>query len=124
MDIAFLGLGRMGRELVPHLIDAGHRVTAWNRSPGPAETIGRRGARVAGSAAEAVEEAEVVVTVLFVVNLLIRWSADDDEVSIVGFILSLLGLAALGASGWLGGKLAYHYGVRVADEMTQSEGFR
>jgi len=24
----------------------------------------------------------------------------------------------------LGGKLAYHYGVRVADERTQSEGFR
>jgi 3-hydroxyisobutyrate dehydrogenase len=65
MDIAFLGLGRMGRELVPHLIDAGHRVTAWNRSPGPTEAIGRRGARIAGSAAEAVEGAEVVVSVLF-----------------------------------------------------------
>jgi len=24
----------------------------------------------------------------------------------------------------LGGKLAYHYGVRVADEGTQGEGFR
>ncbi|GAA4150396.1 NAD(P)-dependent oxidoreductase [Leifsonia shinshuensis] len=65
MDIAFLGLGRMGRELVPHLIDAGHIVTVWNRSPGPAETIGRRGARVAGSAAEAVAGADAVVSVLF-----------------------------------------------------------
>jgi len=65
MDIAFLGLGRMGRELVPHLIDAGHRVTAWNRSPGPTEAVGRRGARIAGSAADAVEGAQVVVTVLF-----------------------------------------------------------
>ena len=65
MDIAFLGLGRMGRELVPHLIDAGHRVTVWNRSPEAAETIGRRGARVAGSASEAVAEADVVVSVLF-----------------------------------------------------------
>lgn len=65
MDIAFLGLGRMGRELVPHLIDAGHRVTVWNRSPEAAETIGRRGARVAGSAAEAVAEVDVVVSVLF-----------------------------------------------------------
>lgn len=65
MDIAFLGLGRMGRELVPHLIDAGHRVTAWNRSPGPAETIGRRGARIAASAAEAVEGADAVISVLF-----------------------------------------------------------
>ena len=64
------------------------------------------------------------VTVLFLVNLLLRWSADDDEVSIVGLILSIVGLGALGVSGWLGGKLAYHYGVRVADERTQAEGFR
>ncbi|MDY0909394.1 DUF2231 domain-containing protein [Microbacterium sp. CFBP9034] len=65
------------------------------------------------------------VTALFVINLLVRWSADDDdEVSILGFILSLVGLAALGVSGWLGGKLAYHYGVRVADERKQAEGFR
>jgi uncharacterized membrane protein len=64
------------------------------------------------------------VTVLFVVNLIVRWTADDDEVSVIGFILSIIGLAALGVSGWLGGKLAYHYGVRVADERTQSEGFR
>lgn len=64
------------------------------------------------------------VTVLFVVNLLVRRSADDDEVSLVGFVLSLVGLAALGVSGWLGGKLAYHYGVRVADERTQAEGFQ
>jgi 3-hydroxyisobutyrate dehydrogenase len=65
MDIAFLGLGRMGRELVPHLIDAGHRVTVWNRSPEAAETIGRRGASVAESAGEAVTEVDVVVSVLF-----------------------------------------------------------
>ncbi|MGH1522764.1 NAD(P)-dependent oxidoreductase [Leifsonia sp. L25] len=65
MDIAFLGLGRMGRELVPHLIDAGHTVTVWNRSPEPAETIGRRGAHVAASAADAVAAAGTVVSVLF-----------------------------------------------------------
>jgi 3-hydroxyisobutyrate dehydrogenase len=65
MDIALLGLGRMGRELVTHLIDAGHQVTAWNRSPGPTETVGRRGARIASSPAEAVEGADAVLTVLF-----------------------------------------------------------
>jgi len=64
------------------------------------------------------------VTVLFLINLLVRWAADDDEVSILGFILSIVGLGALSFSGWLGGKLAYHYGVRVADESTQAEGFR
>ncbi|WP_106814243.1 DUF2231 domain-containing protein [Microbacterium timonense] len=64
------------------------------------------------------------VTVLFIINLLVRLSADEDDVSIVGFILSIVGLAALGVSGWLGGKLAYRYGVRVADERTQMEGYR
>jgi len=38
--------------------------------------------------------------------------------------LSAAALAALAVSGFLGGKLAYRYGVRVADETTQSEGFR
>src|SRR4051812_27718474 len=39
-------------------------------------------------------------------------------------VLSLCCLAVLGASGFLGGKLAFRYGVRVADEATQAEGFR
>lgn len=37
--------------------------------------------------------------------------------------LSAVSLAALAVSGFLGGKLAYRYGVRVADEVTQAAGF-
>ncbi|MBO2465470.1 DUF2231 domain-containing protein [Actinomadura violacea] len=37
--------------------------------------------------------------------------------------LSAVSLAVLAVSGYLGGKLAYRYGVRVADETTQDEGF-
>lgn len=61
---------------------------------------------------------------LFAVNLIVRFLGDDDEVSIVGLVLTLIALAALSMSGWLGGKLAYTYGVRVADERAQDEGFR
>ncbi|ETK36405.1 DUF2231 domain-containing protein [Microbispora sp. ATCC PTA-5024] len=39
-------------------------------------------------------------------------------------LLSAACLVLLGVSGYLGGKLAYHYGVRVADETTQAAGFR
>jgi len=39
-------------------------------------------------------------------------------------VLSVVALLALGVSGALGGKLAYHYGVRVAAEADQAEGFR
>jgi uncharacterized membrane protein len=37
--------------------------------------------------------------------------------------LSAVSLAALAVSGYLGGKLAYRYGVRVADESTQATGY-
>ena len=63
------------------------------------------------------------VMLLFVVSLIIRLSS-PDAIPAAGVIVSVCGLAVLGASGWLGGKLAYHYGVRVADEQTQREGFR
>jgi uncharacterized membrane protein len=66
----------------------------------------------------------VTVVVLFVVGLGVRASGDIDESSVAGFVLSLVAVSLLGASGWLGGKLAYHYGVRVASEQTQQEGFR
>jgi uncharacterized membrane protein len=38
--------------------------------------------------------------------------------------LSAAALTALGVSGYLGGRLAYRYGVRVAAESVQAEGFR
>jgi uncharacterized membrane protein len=37
--------------------------------------------------------------------------------------LSGVSLAALAVSGYLGGKLSYQYGIRVADEQTQARGF-
>lgn len=64
------------------------------------------------------------VMVIFAIGLIIRLASDDDEVNVWAFILSLVAIAALGISGWLGGKLSYRYGVRVADEATQAEGFR
>ena len=39
------------------------------------------------------------------------------------FILSGVALAVLALAGWLGGMLAYRYGVRVADEETQLTGY-
>lgn len=53
MDIGFIGLGAMGAAMARNLVGAGHAVTVWNRSPGPAEALGEAGARVATSAAEA-----------------------------------------------------------------------
>ena len=67
----------------------------------------------------------LAVTVAYAVNFLWRHGgyADQGQVAIGPLVLSLFSVAALGASGYLGGKLAYRYGVRVADEQTQAEGF-
>jgi uncharacterized membrane protein len=63
------------------------------------------------------------VTAAYIINFLLRDSA-ARRVSWGLLVLSLVSLAALAVSGYLGGKLAYRYGVRVADESTQSEGYR
>ena len=60
---------------------------------------------------------------LFTISFFLRLGGDNEEFSFLPFIFSLVGYAIVGASGYLGGKLAYHYGVRVADEKTQSRGF-
>jgi uncharacterized membrane protein len=65
----------------------------------------------------------LAVTAAFAVDF--AWRLGDSE-SATGWgrlALSVVGVAVLAVSGALGGKLAYHYGVRVADEETQLAGF-
>jgi len=47
MHIGFIGLGAMGKAMVENLLEKGHAVTVWNRSPGPAAELAARGAIVA-----------------------------------------------------------------------------
>jgi 3-hydroxyisobutyrate dehydrogenase-like beta-hydroxyacid dehydrogenase len=53
MDVGFLGLGRMGRAMALTLVEAGHRVRVWNRSPEAAEALRAEGAEPVATAAEA-----------------------------------------------------------------------
>lgn len=66
----------------------------------------------------------LVAVGLFAVGFAVRRSQGYDETGGLPLLLSVVALALLGVSGWLGGMLAYRYGVRVADEQTQAEGFR
>lgn len=65
----------------------------------------------------------LVVTVAFAVSFVLRRGDTDDEVSVGLVALSVVVLAVLGLSGWLGGKLTYRYGVRVVEEDFQADGF-
>jgi 3-hydroxyisobutyrate dehydrogenase len=62
MNIAFLGTGIMGAPMARHIAAAGHDVTVWNRTREKAEGI--EGVSVADTPADAVKDAEVVVTML------------------------------------------------------------
>jgi 3-hydroxyisobutyrate dehydrogenase-like beta-hydroxyacid dehydrogenase len=85
MEIGFIGLGAMGAGIARNLIKGGHQVTAWNRSPGPLETIKRDGAKAAATPADAMK-GEMVFSML----------ANDAALEHVGFAGPLLKEAAPG----------------------------
>ena len=62
--VAFIGLGKMGLPMARNLLQAGHELVAFDVDPGARAAAGEAGAKVAGSAADAVAGAEVVITML------------------------------------------------------------
>ncbi|TFW06225.1 NAD(P)-dependent oxidoreductase [Oxalobacteraceae bacterium OM1] len=62
--IAFLGIGLMGRPMATRLLRAGYPLTAWNRTPDKAAVLADEGARVAADPADAVRDADLVITML------------------------------------------------------------
>jgi 3-hydroxyisobutyrate dehydrogenase-like beta-hydroxyacid dehydrogenase len=75
MNVAFIGLGKMGAGMARNVLRAGHTLSVFNRSREKAEALAREGARVASSPADACRDAEVVLTML----------ADDHAVEDVVF---------------------------------------
>jgi uncharacterized membrane protein len=66
----------------------------------------------------------LTATTLFAIGFAIRDSEPTGSVPAMPMVLSGAALLALGATGYLGGTLAYRYGVRVVDETTQSDGYQ
>lgn len=63
-SVAVLGLGAMGHAFAANLLKADFRVSVWNRSPGKADDLVANGARLADSAADAVNDAQAVIVML------------------------------------------------------------
>jgi 3-hydroxyisobutyrate dehydrogenase-like beta-hydroxyacid dehydrogenase len=62
--VAVVGLGEMGRRFAARLLDTGHRVVVWNRTPERAAELVELGAEQAESPADATRRAEAVLTVV------------------------------------------------------------
>jgi 3-hydroxyisobutyrate dehydrogenase len=64
MRIAFIGLGHMGGPMAVNLVNAGHDVVGFDLVEAATAAARAAGVAIAGSAAEAVGDAEVVITML------------------------------------------------------------
>ncbi|MBS0412395.1 MAG: 3-hydroxyisobutyrate dehydrogenase, partial [Proteobacteria bacterium] len=64
MTIAFIGLGNMGGGMAANLVKAGHAVIAFDLVPAALDKARANGCQVAASAAEAVADADTVITML------------------------------------------------------------
>ncbi|MFZ2308447.1 MAG: NAD(P)-dependent oxidoreductase [Rhodoferax sp.] len=88
MKIAILGIGLMGFPMGRRLCEAGHHIHVWNRTEHKAQRLAPLGAMVHAQPADAVRDADLVITML-------------DNGAVVGHVLFDLGVAAAMKSGSL-----------------------
>ena len=62
--IAFIGLGIMGLPMAKNLVNAGFTVRGFNRTPAKAEALAEAGGQAAATIAEAVDGADVIITMV------------------------------------------------------------
>ncbi|MFR0356611.1 NAD(P)-dependent oxidoreductase [Streptomyces sediminimaris] len=65
LTVSVLGTGIMGAAMARNIARAGHTVRVWNRTVAKAEPLAADGAQVCGSPAEAVRDADVILTMLY-----------------------------------------------------------
>ncbi len=64
MKVGFIGIGRMGQVMARRLIEAGHDVAVFDRTPAKAESLTPAGAKLTRSIAEAARYGQAVFTML------------------------------------------------------------
>src|SRR5271168_3242091 len=64
MKVGFIGLGRMGQAMARRLLDAGHEVAVFNRTPEKLRPLADAGAKVVGTMAEASQYGDAVFSML------------------------------------------------------------
>jgi 3-hydroxyisobutyrate dehydrogenase len=65
LTVSVLGTGIMGAAMARNIARAGHTVRAWNRTRAKAEPLAADGAHIAATPAQAVQDADVVLTMLY-----------------------------------------------------------
>ncbi|MDP3973232.1 MAG: decarboxylating 6-phosphogluconate dehydrogenase [Candidatus Daviesbacteria bacterium] len=117
MRIGFIGLGRMGKNIVLHLLEGGIEVVAWNRSPEPREELGKEVKNLKGS-----ENLTIVETIDELVKSLetprIIWLMVSAEAMDV-VLSDLISKLAKGDLVVDGGNSFYRETIRRAKELSE-----
>ncbi|HEX9312823.1 MAG TPA: NAD(P)-dependent oxidoreductase, partial [Actinomycetota bacterium] len=79
--LAVCGMGLLGRPIATRLLEAGHEVTVWNRTPERADPVVQRGAARAETPADAARGVEVAITVLSTPQALEQVALASDGLS-------------------------------------------
>jgi 3-hydroxyisobutyrate dehydrogenase len=64
MQIGIAGIGKMGAAIAQRLIEVGHTVRVWNRSPDKVKPLAAAGGAVAATPADLASSSEAVITIL------------------------------------------------------------
>ncbi len=110
MKIGYIGLGRMGKNMVLHLLEQGIEVVAWNRSPQPIEEVLKAGAIGAKDLGDLVQKLEAPRTIW----LMLPAGEVTDE-----YIDLLLPLLSKGDLLIDGGNSFYKDTLRRAEKLTR-----
>lgn len=64
LKFGFIGLGKMGKQLVTLLINSGHEITIWNRTPSKCKDFEKLGANIVKTPGDVVRESDITFSCL------------------------------------------------------------
>ena len=80
MNVGWLGLGDMGQVIIPRLLEAGHRVTGWNRTASKGDDLRARGMGWAETPRELAQGSELVFSMVTNAEAVEAIALGDDGV--------------------------------------------
>ena len=80
MRLGWIGIGDMGEVIVPRLIDAGHQVTGWNRTPSKTGPLAALGMEVGSSPRDVAQRSDMVFSMVTDANAVRAIALGEDGV--------------------------------------------
>ena len=118
-DVAVVGLGGMGSRMAGRLLEAGHHVVVWNRTPERSDPLVGRGAERAASPVEAADRAEAVITMVADPSALVAVTEGPDGIAASERSVTLIEMSTVGPAAIARLASAMPERIRIIDAPVQ-----